>query len=105
MEGTHRQLRAWFANRLSSYDTHGIADLDQPAGTHVPAIAHLTDAVTRFAGQRRAQVQLRHLPRGRDRIADGLVDDRVALDNHFTGGFVYDVSCKHPAWQLGQTQL
>src|SRR5207244_1364381 len=105
VERTHGELRAWFTDRLRGHDANRVADGDQSARAHMPAVAVLADAMARLAGQRGAQVQLRHLARGRDLVADLLVDQRIALGDDFAGRLVDHVGGQQPAWQLGQAQV
>ena len=51
MEGTHRQLRARFANRLRRDDANRFADFHAVIGREVMTVARCTNAVTQFASQ------------------------------------------------------
>src|SRR5919202_5511572 len=97
VERPHCELRTWLTDRLGRHDTHRVADLDHASRAHVPAVTVLADAVARLAGQRRAQVQLWHLARGGDLVANVLVDDRVVLGDHLTARLIDHVAGEHPA--------
>jgi hypothetical protein len=54
VEGTHRELRARFADRLCGDDADCFTEVDEFAVREVDAVAFLTDAACDFAGHRRA---------------------------------------------------
>src|SRR5690606_18464823 len=60
VEGTHRKLRAGFTDRLSGNDTDRLALADHRAATQVAAVAMSAQAVTGFAGKRRADLDFVH---------------------------------------------
>src|SRR5579859_2004528 len=100
MEGTHGQLGAWFTNRLRGDDADRVANLDHAPRAHVPAVTVLANAMARFAGEWRAQIELRHLTRRGNGVAHLLVDDDVAVGDDFAGRLVDDVSGQHATRQL-----
>src|SRR5579864_499473 len=51
VEGTHRELRAGFTDGLRRDDASCFAELDQPAGGQIAAVAHHADTALRLAGQ------------------------------------------------------
>src|SRR5205814_3405902 len=51
MERPHRELRARLADRLRGDDTDGLAELGQPAGAEVAAVAQHADAALGVAGE------------------------------------------------------
>src|SRR5205807_8438468 len=55
VECAHRELRARLTDRLGGNDTDRVADADQAARAHMPAVAVLTDAVACLTRERRAQ--------------------------------------------------
>ena len=54
MEGTHRQLRARFTDRLRRNNANSLTDIDTLTACEVAAVALRTHAVANFAGDRRA---------------------------------------------------
>ena len=58
VERAHRQLRARLADRLRGDDADRLAELDQPAGGEVAAVAALAHAAAGRAGQHRADADL-----------------------------------------------
>ncbi len=54
MEGTHRQLRARFADGLRGNHAHCFAEFHHATRCQVAAIAQRADAATGFAGEHRA---------------------------------------------------
>ena len=63
VEGTHRQLRSRLADGLRRDDARRHADVHQPSGRQVAAVALGADALAQFAGQHRAHL---HRDRRRD---------------------------------------
>ena len=58
VEGSHRELRARLADRLRGDDADRVADLDQPAGRQVAAVAVRADPLPQLAVERRADADL-----------------------------------------------
>ena len=56
MEGTHRELRSRFADRLCCDHASGFSQLNQASGSQVASVAHHADAAFRFAGKHRANL-------------------------------------------------
>src|SRR6202007_2096094 len=82
VEGTHRELRAGFADGLRCDDARRLAQLDQTAGGQVAAIAHHADAALRFAGQHGADLHPLDAS-GLDRTSKVFGDFLVYIDDHF----------------------
>ena len=59
VEGTQRELRARFADRLRRDDADRLADVDALAGGEIAAVAHRADAVLRLAREHRADLHRR----------------------------------------------
>ena len=90
VERAHRQLRAGLADRLRGDDADRLAELDQPAGGEVAAVALRADAAARRAGQHRADLHL--LDAGvLDRRRLVLVDLLVDVDDRLAGERVDDL--------------
>ena len=60
MEGTHGELGARLTDGLGGDDADGLADVDEVAAGQIASVALLADAMTRFAGNRRAHPDLIH---------------------------------------------
>ena len=63
VEGSQRELRARFADRLRGDDADRRADVGALAGGEIAAVAHRADAVLRLARQHRADLDLRRCRR------------------------------------------
>ncbi len=60
VERAHRELRAWFTNRLGSDDAYSLANLHWTTCRQVASIALDTAATSRFAGQHRTNSHTLH---------------------------------------------
>src|SRR5690606_27163223 len=84
VERPHRQLRAGLADRLRRDDADRQAELDEPAGGQVAAVALGADAAPRGAGEHRAD--LHALDTGvLDALGERLVDLAAGLDDDRAG--------------------
>ena len=94
VERTHRKLGTRFADRLSGDDAHGFARVDDRAATEVATVALRAKAVTRFAGERRADLD--HVDAELvDEIAQIFVDEGAGGDGDFVRVGVDDVDRRH----------
>ena len=87
VEGTHGQLSAGLADRLSGDDADGLADINQLAGRHRLAVAHGTGSDLALAGQDRTHADGLHAlrnellkTRGREFFACSCDDLAINLD-------------------------
>src|SRR5206468_4329963 len=90
VEGPHRELRARLADRLRGDDAHRLAELGQPPGAEVAAVAHDADAALGVAGQGRPDahpLQARVL----DLLGQLLGDLGVGLDDDLVRQRIADV--------------
>src|SRR5690606_12317777 len=90
VESTHGQLSARLADGLGGDHTHGFAAVDQRAATQIAAIAVRAQAMTRFASQRRAYLDL--IDAYAVDVLDGvLVEQRAGRNGGFLSFRVDDV--------------
>ncbi len=95
MEGTHRELRSRFADRLRRDDAGRFAEFDESPGSQVTSVAHDANAALRFAGQHRANfhaLDTGRLNRARQLFGDFMVD----VDYHLSV-VVFDFFERHAA--------
>ena len=104
VEGTHRQLRARFADGLRGDDTHRRADFHQPARRHVHAVALRAAAQLGFAQQRRAHADLAVAAQEIFDLLPDLRRDQLAFhDDLFAGHQMHDlVASRSPADRIRQ---
>ena len=96
MERTHRELRARFANRLSSDDADGFTRVDERAAAEIAAVALGAEAVARVAGERRAD--LHHVDAEFvELVAGAFVEQRAGSKNNLVRIRVDDVGSRHAA--------
>jgi hypothetical protein len=98
VEGTHGELGAGFADRLSGDDAYRFAAFDQPAGGQVAAVAGDANATLRFAGEHRADfhaLDTGRLNGGGEVFGDFLIDrnDDVA----FVIDLIFESDATHDA--------
>src|SRR5690606_307532 len=90
VERTHRQLRARLTDRLRRDHTDGFTTVDHGATTQVAAVAVCAQAVTRFAGERRADLDFVDTQRV-DEVDIVFVQQRAGLDGRFLRVGIDDV--------------
>src|SRR5690606_2520870 len=90
VERTHRQLRARRTDRLRRDHTDGFTAVDHGATTQVAAVAVCAQAVTRFAGERRADLDFVDTQRV-DEVDIVFVQQRAGLDGRFLRVGIDDV--------------
>ena len=94
VERTHRQLGTRFADRLSGDDAHRFTRVDKRTAAEVATVTLRAQAVTRFAGERRANLD--HIDTEFvDEITQIFVDERTGGDGHFIRVGVDDVNGRH----------
>ena len=96
VEGSHRELRAWLADRLSGDDSNRHPRLDELAGGEVHPVAAPADAERGFAGHRAADLDLLDLHLVE--LLGSLDGDHLVLANDdLVGDRVDDIHPAHPA--------
>ncbi|MDT4833663.1 hypothetical protein FQZ97_672800 [compost metagenome] len=96
VERTHRELRARFADGLGGDDANRFALVDRGAAAEIAAVAVRAQAVTRFARQRRADLDFVHADavNGVDQV---FVQQGAGDDGRFLRVRVDDVNGSHAA--------
>src|SRR5262249_12421791 len=94
VEGSHRELRARLADRLRGDDAHRLAELGQPPGAEVAAVAHDGDATLGVARQGRPDAHPLEA-RVLDLLRQLLGDLAVGLNNDLVGQRIADVLGGH----------
>ncbi len=83
MEGSHRQLRTGFTDRLRRHDAHGFPDDRRTAGGKVSAVALRADTLVAFTGQVAADRNAHHAEVF-NLLRDGVADHLILFDHDFT---------------------
>src|SRR5690606_23615507 len=96
VEGPHRQLRAWLADRLRGDNADSLTDVDRRTASEIAAIAGRANALLGLADQRAADLGALHFG-----FLDGLdhrfVVQRAGLGDDFAGLDVYQIFGRCPA--------
>ncbi|CFW85983.1 Uncharacterised protein [Bordetella pertussis] len=96
VERPHGELRARFADRLRGDDADGLAHVDVRTAAQIAAIAMRAQAVTRFARQRRADLDFVHA-QAVDQVDQVFVEQGASRDGRFLRVGVDDVDRGHAA--------
>src|SRR5438552_9002506 len=80
VECSHRQLRSWFADRLSGNNSNRFAHFHILAGGQISSVTHSANAATAFARQHRADLQALYTD-ALQICRDFLVDELVGFDD------------------------
>src|SRR5690606_33217787 len=96
VEGAHRELRAWLADRLGRNDADGLTDVDRRAACQIAAVALGADARHRLAGQHRTDANLLDLG-SLDGLGLTLLDQLACGDDDLAGRWIDDVLSRRTA--------
>ena len=101
VEGTHGELRAGLADRLGGNDADRFADLHRQAGGEVEAVAVCAASAIGFAGEHRADLELKHADT-LDGFGLHFVDDIVDIEDDLAGDRILDLLAGNAAVDAGR---
>ena len=89
VEGSHRELSSWFANRLGGDDANGLAEFDHAACGQAAAVAFDANTALGFAGESRANFEL-FVADFFECCGDFLVHELIRFDDSLAADWILD---------------